>query len=191
MALLNTTTKFLFPLLEIPKLTFSVVDDTRYINSYLRDSSIDKHATGHLYVAHSNKQDLGFNEFEDKLINHELFVDGYDICNEQVGIKVFRMPDKYLDDYIAFVVGKYSEYSKEAKEKVLSNNFAIKTMAHKKYIEGVFGRSEELRNRLEDIAGQPLPEGAEVHSIFNESKNVLTEELKKTLFTAKKIKHGG
>ena len=182
----NDTTIFLFPLLGIPKLIFSKGHETRYINSFLRDDCLAKYGHYHLFITHKNFQDTQFKAFEDSLTSLDNYVDEYDICNNEVGVKIFKIPEEHIDDYHAFIEGRYSDFSKEAQEKVLTNNFSIISSAHIDYLKQVFNKCEILRDFQEKKVGQSIF-NQDVRSVYNKEKNVLTKNMKKILSSRKKL----
>lgn len=170
---LNTVSTFLLPLLVIEPSKIK----PRLINAYLYDEDVDKYKEGHISIVHSNYQDLLFKPFEEMLTSNRSFVDSYDISDSQYGVKVFKIDEGCIKDYLAFRSGRYSKYTKVGmaiciKYGLLPNNSVLSY---------VFNRSEELRRKKEAALGIRLSPESELWSKWSRDKDVLTPEIKKAL----------
>ena len=169
----NTVTTFLLPLLNIEPIVFK----GRIINSYLQDTDVELYKENHIFVVHSNKQDPEFRYFEEILCRHENFVDSYDIVDSFFGVKVFKIPEKFKDEYYYFMRGKYSKYGLAARGMV----FKCGLLPDNRILHHVFTKSEELRSLKETSLGISLTSESELWSIWDPQIDVLNSDIKEFL----------
>ena len=96
-----------------------------------------------------------------------------------MSVKIFKIPDEHVKDYYHFLRGEYSQYSESAVAKVLANNIDITTPNKRNIYKGIFKKSKTLRVHQEKRFGMEIG-NAEVWSIYNRDKNILTDKLKKS-----------
>lgn len=170
---LNTVSTFLLPTLLIEPSKIK----PRLINAYLYDEDVDSYKEDHITLVHSNYQDLLFKPFEELLMNHEDFVDSYDVADGAYGVKVFRIHPKCIHAYKCFVNGEYSRYDNVSK--LLCIRFGL--LPNNSVLSYVFNRSEELRRKKEAALGIRLSPESELWSKWSRDKDVLTPGIKKAL----------
>jgi hypothetical protein len=124
------TATFLFPLLEIPKATFTcrvqvlggyTKFTNRFINAYAKNTHIDKYEGDYVFLVIKNYRDVSFDTFYSTLTSFPNYVDDYD-CRDCF-VAIFKPLDKYQKDFELIKEGLYSHVSKEAKALILQNNF--------------------------------------------------------------------
>jgi len=167
---LNTVSTFVLPFLRIEPIVFK----GRIVNSYLYDEDVEAYRDNHIFVVHSNKQDREFVHFETILARHDCFVDSYDIVDTFFGVKVFKVPEVFEENYQNFLKGKYSRYDLAGKGTCF--NFGL--LPETRILHHVFTRSKELRELKESSLGIYLSEESELWSIWNPKFDVLTPDIK-------------
>lgn len=112
----NKTTYFLLPLLEVNRINIS----RWLINSYLGNS--EKEDLNHRYwifIELDDKVQIEYPTILVQLEEHKQYINHYNTKDSIV--YVLEIPDKYKVDYDNFIIGKYSKFSKEAKDIVLQS----------------------------------------------------------------------
>jgi hypothetical protein len=176
----NLCTLFLLPLLGIPKEVIRSKNgrERRIVNCFMYDEDIEAYRENHLFVVHTNWQDKQFLDWENKLFGQEHCIEGYDILDTKIGIKVFNMEP--YDDYYKFLEGKYSQYSSWGKNRIIEHGIASniipkmvveKSSTLKKQLSEKYGVAEDL---FDECA--PLWDSAEISNVLNAS---VVEHLKK------------
>jgi len=181
----TTSSVFLAPLVTIEK---SLIGH-RFINSYLKDESVDTHQDNHLFIVYSNYQDTGFETFENKLLSNKYCVEQYDIVSTYFGVAIFQIPEYFLREYQLFLRGRYSEFSPEAKGLCLTNNLIssgntaflskINKDSEKTLLQCIFDKDEALRTIQSNRLGTEIPKGQELWStpdLTNEILNTAAKE---------------
>jgi hypothetical protein len=182
------TAQFLLPLLGINKALFKTgphaINYNRLVNVYLNDTMVTGYKFAHLFVIHHNFQDVGFQIFEDTLTSNENYIDEYDICNGELSVKIFKIPEEFEVDYIHFTNGDYSKFSEKAVNKILTNNIDINDPNKRKVYKGIFEKALFLKNYQEKKYEIEIGD-SEVWSKYTLEKNVITPELRKALCKGK------
>lgn len=177
---LNAVSTFLLPTLKI-----SVpVLKPRLLNAYLYDKDVDVYKQDHITVVHVNYQDRRFKEFENTLMEHPQFVDSYDIADSFYSAKVYKISDFHKQTYQHFLEGKYSKFNLLGRSAGLG---AYSVLDNPQVLAHVFFKSDELKKVKEQALGITLSEDSELWSKWDETKDVLTSEIKDIL-SKKKIK---
>lgn len=187
------TSTFLFPLLEIPKALFhcnvknnfgKLLMTTRFLNSYLLDLDLanEEYNNGpYVFVVIKPYQDTDFDIFYNTILSFENYVDEYE--KSDYIIMIFRVPDRFLDDYNLILEGKYSEISKEARTIIMGNCFFS---SKPKFIPMILSKSVALKKSWEDrlshiseipVCHSPVDLGEqEVWGIINKDKETFTKD---------------
>jgi len=188
------TSTFIFPLLEIPKLLFKcdvkstgdkLIMTTRFLNSYLFDRDLNNQVYNegpYIFIVIKSYQDKLFDTFHSDLIELSNYVDEY-MKNDYL-VTIFKIRDKYLDDYELIKQGKYSEISKDVKTMITNNNY----FTGKPYIVPlILCKADELKESWERRLSIDEPElsttslvnldGQEVWGVLDEEKENLTKEV--------------
>lgn len=132
-----------------------------FINAFSYDS-IRKHADClYLLFLTEEQSDLGLfiEENKDKIADEIDYEKGYTVL-------VCPFPVKYIRDKEMFWAGKYSKFSKDFKALFKKNTPEM----------DVIIRDRGLRNQIEEILGQQLPEDSELASIPDKDKETLNIE---------------
>jgi len=78
-----------------------------------------------------------------------------------------RVPSKYEEDYLLFLLGKYSLFTEEYKKTI----FKMLGRSYKQSnIYKVIQKDQKLKEELEKLVGQKLTEEAELSSIYDVNK---------------------
>lgn len=101
---LNKSLHFILPMLNIKP-------SNRIVNCYLRDFKYKPELDNyHIFLLVTDHSDI--------LTKHENYLENYTTKN---GIMfVFKTPIKFEEDYLKFILGKYSEFSSEYKKQIVS-----------------------------------------------------------------------
>lgn len=112
----NKTTYFLLPLLEVNRINIS----RWLINSYLGNS--EKEDLNHRYwifIELNDKVQIEYPTILVQLEESKQYINHYNTKDSVV--YVMEIPDKYKSDYDSFIMGKYSKFSKEAKDIIIQS----------------------------------------------------------------------
>ncbi|MGO1820270.1 MAG: hypothetical protein ACTH0S_11375 [Senegalia sp. (in: firmicutes)] len=166
----NKSLTYLFPLInDILKL-----DNTFYtesiVNSYLFSN---KYEDNYFYIlVDFNFTIPDFLEKEEELKRLDIFVESYDINEDQV-LFVFEYPKAYLHEYKSFINGKYSKFKMDAKTKILkffNNIYTTEIPKNLKFInriKHILFKNSILKKELEEELAVTLSENAELSSIID------------------------
>jgi hypothetical protein len=175
---LNLSASFILPLIDIPFVV--LITNSRLYNTFLYDEEISQYRSNHIFVVHKNRQDLKFEEFEEILVNNKNFVNSYDIAASAYGVKVYKIPEEYLECHAVILAGGYSRIKEETKQKIISNN-----VANDKFVEKILRKDETLRIQIEEKLSAPgspvFLNNQELWSKINLVKESLTKEKKQAL----------
>lgn len=177
---------FLFPFLEIQHSLFGCfhrVNDkwvrSRYVNTYLRDTQVDW-GENTIGVVHANFFDKDQKSFEDTLESLVGFTGRYDIVDGHYTVNVFRIPEALEEDYVSFLDGKYSKYTKPAIEMCLEYRPPDLKDGYT-YLNNIFTKAPEQRQKIEAKIGQPLLDHEEVFGIWNPDVEILDYDIREKL----------
>lgn len=155
----NLSSYFLLPIVSS-----YLSKDKNFINSYLFDMSNDiTNGNIHIYVLMSSEN----NELpkKDLYITHRQVKRGY--------LYTFDI-SYYLKDIELFIQGKYSKFSEELKE-LLCDRSGIKNVMLSE-IYKILYRTQERREKIEELIGQKLDDDAEVASSPDLADEIFMEE---------------
>lgn len=133
------------------------------INTYLGDIREDEAFDDKLYIL-SSEEDY-------YLSNNDNYVKHYNVPE---GIMyVLNVPDKFINEYNNFLLGKYSKFSNDTK-KILCDH-ACRNSIKKNYetqMYSILYRTDKRKKEIEESLDVKLPEDAEYASIFNEKAEI-------------------
>ena len=122
------TSEFIFPLLGI-RSNDLYLPKPRFFNCYLNDERIDKDFINEPYVivVHPGVLDRAYDAFDKKMISYPNYVESYDVTasGSLIG-RIYKIPTEFISDFEKFKQGKYSEFSVEAKHKIIDNSITKK-----------------------------------------------------------------
>ena len=161
------TTDFLLPLLGFTKKFY----EPYLVNAYLGDYDLNGYEEKRIYLVLSN-HDMSTKHMriEDGLKNMLEFVDFYDILDGQMSVFIMKVPETFEEDYSKFLLGKYSEFSEEAKIAVL------KGRSEKSSMPLIFRKDSKLKEYWEEKTGSIIPDGLEVWPVINIDNELLYKE---------------
>lgn len=182
------TATFLFPLLKIPKSLFAcdvrnltgyLKFNDRFLNAYIGDNSINKYQKDHVFLLLRNYRDVAFDEFYQKLIKLDNYVEDYEVNNCLIAI--FSIPEEHKEDYNQIINGKYSKVSKKGRETIIKNKYCSIPTSDA-VIEMIFNKAPSLREHWEKEINKVMLDNqyislddSEVWPIINE-KDILCKE---------------
>src|SRR5690606_7568349 len=94
------------------------------------------------------------------------FINKY--SKEEGFMYVYKIPKEFNNDYVMFLEGKYSKFSKRCKE-ILCNHSCRNSIRkpHETKMYSILYRTNKRRKELEEIIGEELPADAEYASILD------------------------
>lgn len=150
-----------------------------YINGYQRDSCLDHHYEGCIYILFKPDDIDMFRMFlDDEYERTKAIVDDYDHEGGYV-VLVYKLDPKFKRDFDLIKKGRYSKTSPEFQSmfpkmvKVKMNGFS-KDEVSLQY--RVFNRTDDLKEYWEDKLNVEFDETMEVWSIYEEEKEILDIE---------------
>lgn len=153
----NLSSYFLLPIIS-----GNITKDRNFINSYLYDISSDT-PDDCIYVLMKSE-----NEMLSQMslyVNHRKVGDNY--------LYTFNI-DYYKSDIKLFTEGKYSKFSEDLKE-LLCNRSGVKNIMLSE-IYKILYRTQERREKIEELIGQKLHDDAEVASSPDLENEIFMEE---------------
>lgn len=162
----NKTTDFILPLLGKNRLFY----EPYLIDCYLKDES-GLNGQYYFYVLLKYYGDKRFSEIEKYLAEHNSFRGSYDLRGGEYVMYILEIGEEFKDDFLNFLLGKYSLYSPEAQKLVRAGKKSDNP------IHGVFEKAAALRAYWEELLKCALPKKAEVWGIVEQDKEIFTEEL--------------
>lgn len=145
---------FLYPLLGINKIAHYVPIKTYVIWEDLYEADDRR-----LICEYKNDGTFKYTSFERRVLSPHPYLDEV-INNTERSIYVFDLKD-YPNDYDNFIKGKYSNFSIESKEKIISYFRGSKIS---KYIDGYLN-PEQYHEEYSDMLGIPLEHLREVYEL--------------------------
>ena len=157
------TATFLFPLVEVPKVTFecevrnsfdNLIMTTRFLNAYMWDEDLEfefNHEP-YIFVVVKPYRDVNFEEFHSTIISMDNYVDEYE--KEEFIVMIFKIPEKHLEHYDIILAGNYSKLPSEAKTTILKNNYFS---GSNKTIVKIFNKHPGLKKTWEEALSAPHP----------------------------------
>jgi hypothetical protein len=138
-------------------------------NTYILDN-LDLYNKS-IYLMHDyDKMNNSIDNYEQNIIDNIYFHDL--IQDKNKVIYVMKFPKKYINEYNLFLEGKYSHFSEEAKNVILSYytelyagnvnaiNFLIK-------VKQILYKDEKLRKQIEDELGVHIDSNAELTDVID------------------------
>lgn len=98
---------------------------------------------------------------DDALERLRPFVEYYKV--DEGYMYVFKVPDQYEEDYLKFILGKYSEFSNSYKKRIIT---LLPTPYTKSNVFKVISKSEEAKEQIEKLVGETIGD-QEVMSVPN------------------------
>lgn len=155
----NTTSTFLFPLI-----------DNRYSlwSKYLNNCFLGTKEEGFIplkiivvFKFNGNKEYADLIKSYQSISSFEKMehLDKYDIL-------YFNIPDSLIKEYELFLMGKYSLFSKESKDRILKNT-------ETNILHWIFNKHPLYKKRLEDFLDCVIDDSNELHSVVDVDKEVL------------------
>lgn len=147
-----------------------------FINSYLRDKARED-LTGNLLFVLFRPQDFEYFEMfiSEQSLDNDNYLEDYDYSNGYV-VMVYRIPEKFKEDFEKFKEGKYSKLSsliKNCYEKEIKT-FLI---PEESFQWSVFNKSSKLRKTLEEFLDCQFTKDMELWQLPDiENKEVLDIE---------------
>lgn len=137
----NDNAVFLVPLLGIDTRIFdtktmirtgvgNTLTNKRFFDSFLTDDAHSSYDTHHIFIAYYLSYDSLFEGFEMNLEEQQTFKESYDLIPGKLRIAIFEILDEFKPDYDKFIEGKFSQYSKKAKE-YCTINYVVPQLAGK------------------------------------------------------------
>lgn len=184
---LTKTAEFLLPLTKVAYEEFTYakpsffdpIPSTRFYNAYLYDTDNPMYKENHICLVHNNVQDVRYPYFENRIVNHKNFIDGYEIPNTKYSIKIFKIDDSYQKDYELLIKGQYSKISEEALQQITTNTFGGDKTAIK--VKQVVKKSPILKKAIEERIGKTILEHEEIWGLFIEEHEIFNNKVRKLL----------
>lgn len=167
--MLNKSFTYVLPMLS----PYMDIEKYNLKNTFIGDEAYKQHDNNIflLYRFYGSKEFLAY---EDYLKSNELFVGSYDPDEYHV-MYIFKVPEEFQKDYDLFKAGKYSELDYEYKVIIFSFHNILDP---KHRVAKVLFKHPELHQEWEERTGTTIPEGMEVSSIPDMSKEVYNDSMK-------------
>ncbi len=163
----NISTIFLLPAVEIPETVKDKFYEQGFISTYLTCNKLSYPFEVIYILFNPGEFSIDYNYFERMLINNPNYIEVFDLGNNLV-LYVYKIPDKFKEDYNLFLQGKYSKFSKEYKKLFPERSYIIGT--DKKPIRDhngkyktemspfhhVFNRSDYIKSKWADKIGYEI-----------------------------------
>lgn len=157
---INKTCIFILPLLCKQTFSFFEYDYSLY-NGFISEDY------NYLYLQYKFNNSEEYLKLEDKLSSLPEFIQLYD-PSEQFVIFKFKLNNKYTNDIINLVEGKYSQISENSKKEIL----AFHKLNNTSFLGQVLYKNKELKTNLEKSLNMQISKDSELMSKFE-----LEEEL--------------
>lgn len=152
------TTDFILPLFGYTKAFYAEY----LVNAYLGDVDLNYFDEYKVYIVISNhRMQSQHMRIENTLKEMDEFIDYYDVLDGRMSVFVMNVPEEFKKDYESFLDGKYSQFSKEAKIKVLKGRSEKSAMPY------IFNKSKNLKEYWETKMETEVPIGMEVWPILS------------------------
>lgn len=139
--------------LILPMINESVYYLQGIINTFLFDINKPEYKLYHIFILLA-KQNTRFNE-------HTNFVEHYKV--DEGWMYVFKVPEEFEIDYLKFISGEYSTFSKEYKKQIINK---LPFPAENRNEFKIINKSKQLKEQIEKEIGQSIG-NQEVCSIPN------------------------
>ncbi len=159
------TSNFLLPLIG-----YSIDFFQPYlIESFLKEER-EELTPYRIYSVFKWNKNINYEEFLNTLRNNPNYRGEFSLHGSDYTVMLFEIPDKFKLEYDLFLKGKYSQFSKEAKEQLLKGRSPQSSMSD------ILSKSTRLREHWEKELGMRIPSFYELYSIYN----IEEETLKRT-----------
>tara|TARA_R110002126_G_scaffold47605_5_gene133369 strand:+ start:5033 stop:5824 length:792 start_codon:yes stop_codon:yes gene_type:complete len=156
---LNKSSMFVMPLLGYNRGYYRW--NTDFVNCFIGTEDDGSDYT--IYLWYKYTASIEMETLEGRLKEHPSFVSQEDVDQYHVLYK-FSVPEKYVDDYMLILDGKYSYISEVAKERILDFHSSKKDRPLGK----ILYRDPERRRKIEKELGVTILESADLHDPFYE-----------------------
>lgn len=112
-----------------------------------------------IYLLIRNRQEKKYYNMQELLKTHKDFIQ-YDNVDKYYDLYTFNVPDIFLDDYLKFCDGKYSEMSTNSKMRIY--HFTSKNIDMQNLIQQRLSKSPKLKQQLEKMLKVKLEDSAEL-----------------------------
>lgn len=186
----NITSIFMVPTLKVPK---DALRGNGFINAYVRDVRKEDHYDECIYLLFKPENLDKFREFLDSEYERtKAVIEDYDYEDGFV-VVVYKLDDKYKNDFVLVKQGRYSKTSKDFQKMFPKVIKITRNGLHKDEISlqyRIFNKAEDLVSFWEDKLGIDLVEivgdDFEVWEGFDESKEILELDKIKELCVTEK-----
>jgi len=159
------TTAFILPLLRISKRLYMP-----YIyNAYLFTQKDD--SFGVIYVVFKWSGNLKYEKTLEVFRDSDNYRGEYTICDESYTVFIMSIPDEFKREYELFLLGKYSEFSEEAKRVI------CRDLDSSSKVPDILTKSNKLKQFWEDKIGCCIPESSELWSIYDREEETFSADL--------------
>lgn len=161
--MLNKSYSYLIPLLN----EYCKIDGDYYV---MLDNVYTIHQDGNvgdiIILSYYNADDDGFKHYIEELKSNILCQDFIE-DDDDISI-IFKFPDKFLPEYNCYKTGKFSEFSKEAKDIIIK--YILDTHKYKDAyrVKRVLNKDVSLREELEFKLAMTIDKDMELSSIPDE-----------------------
>lgn len=154
----NKTYRYVFPMIE------DIVNYEKGLKAcYIRDINKSQYLN-HIFLQYelsTEFKDL-YLKFEEEIHNSELFEEFYDLKDGTI-MFVFKVPEKYQEDYKTFINSKYSQFSTDYKHKLIDFHGKI----NEDIIRGTLFKTEKRFKHLDNLT----------HDLHPKRKSVITQDM--------------
>lgn len=167
------TSIFMVPTLKIKREKFA---DNNFINAYVKDVRKDVQYENAVYLLFQPTNLDKFRNFlDDEYERTDALVDDYDYEDGFV-VVVYKLNDKWKEDFVLIKEGKYSKTSKEFQDGFPKVIKIIKNGLHRDEISlqfRIFNKTEDLLNYWEDRLDMTFTDNMEVWDGFDIENEIL------------------
>jgi len=178
----NVSTLFLLPPLKINAEDLNI-EKHGFLNAYQFIKGEENPDKEELYLLFNPSNIERFNDFLDgEYFRTDSILDDYDV--DGFVVVVYKLDNRYKDDFELIRQGKYSKTSKEFQSLFSKIKKTMKEGRYKDEVSiqwKIFNKSEDLREFWEELIGQPFKAEMEVWSTFEIEKETLDFEKIKQL----------
>lgn len=178
----NISMQLLFPCIQIEQGLVRQFPEFGFVNTYLTWDQREYNFPV-IYIVFRTEFTLPFYHFIVQMEKNQNFLETIDAPNTVV--LVYKVPEKFHEDYCSFIFGQYSRYSPELKKCFPLERVVIdqKTGAPKRengrYVSEktefyhIFHKTKNLRDRWSDALGTEVPENMELYDKPDQVKETL------------------
>ena len=182
----NVSTVFLFPCLSIRQELVRQFSEFGFVTTYLYWDKHEYPFNVMFLLFQPSEFTLGFHNFVQAMEKSINFVETIDVANKVV--LVYKVPAKFVTDYLLFLNGAYSltspdfkacfklkDYKMDASGKFIRTSTGSYETEYTAYWH-IFNKTEYWRNQLLERLGEDtrIPEGSELYEKCDINKETLT-----------------